>query len=134
MAKSMVRLRSPYSAKPKWAAQIVSVLSALVALVCPLCIPALGTFLASIGLGFAVSVTFLQPFLVGLLLISLSSLAWSGRLHKQWWVLAVGAIGALCIYAGRYIWFNQWLMYAGAFFLISISFINFRLKIFCGCR
>jgi len=48
--------------KPKWVGQIASVLSALVAIICPLCIPALGAFLASVGLGFAVSVTFLQPF------------------------------------------------------------------------
>src|SRR3989338_5034899 len=93
--------------KPKWTAQIASVLSALVAIVCPLCIPALGAFLASIGLGFAVSVTFLQPFLIILLLLSLGSLAWSARLHKQWWVLLIGVIGAFGIYAGRYIWFSQ---------------------------
>lgn len=120
--------------KPKWAAQITSVLSSLIAIVCPFCIPALGAFLASVGLGFAVSVTFLQPFLIVLLLISLASLAWAVRLHKQWWVLGVGVIGAFGIYAGRYIWFSQLLMYAGAFFLIGISLVNFRLKISCGCK
>ncbi len=120
--------------KPKWVAQITSVLSALVAIVCPLCIPALGAFLASIGLGFAVSVAFLQPFLVVLLLISLASLAWAVRLHKQWWILVVGMMGAFGIYAGRYIWFSQLLMYAGAFLLIGISLANFRLKISCRCK
>ncbi len=120
--------------KPKWVAQITSVLSALVAIVCPLCIPALGAFLASVGLGFAVSVSFLQPFLIVLLLISLTSLAWAVRLHKQWWVLVVGVIGAFGIYAGRYIWFSQLLMYVGAFLLIGISLANFRLKISCGCK
>jgi len=120
--------------KPKWVAQITSVLSALVAIVCPLCIPALGALLASVGLGFAVSVSFLQPFLIVLLLISLASLAWAVRLHKQWWVLIVGVIGAFGIYAGRYIWFSQPLMYAGAFLLIGISLANFRLKISCGCK
>jgi len=122
------------TSKPKWAAQIASVFSALVAIVCPLCIPALGAFLASIGLGFAVSVSFLQPFLIVLLLISLGSLVWSGRLHKQWWVLAVGGIGAFGIYAGRYIWFSQILMYTGAFLLIGASIVNFKLKISCGCK
>ncbi len=120
--------------KPKWAAQIASVFSALVAIVCPLCIPALGAFLASVGLGFAVSVTFLQPFLIVLLLVSFSSLIWSVRLHKQWWVLVVGAMGAFGIYAGRYIWFSQPLMYVGAFLLIGISLINFKLKLSCGCK
>jgi len=120
--------------KPKWVAQIASVFSALVAIICPLCIPALGAFLASVGLGFAVKVTFLQPFLIVLLVVSLVSIAWSGRLHKQWWVLLVGATGAFGIYAGRYIWFSQLLMYAGAFLLIGISLVNFKLKISCECK
>lgn len=120
--------------KPKWTAQVALVFSALVAIVCSLCIPALGAFLASIGLGFAVRVSFLQPFLIVLLLISLGSLAWSARLHKQWWILVVGAAGAFGIYAGRYIWFSPLLMYTGAFLLIGVSILNFKLKISCGCQ
>lgn len=131
---SMDRLRAPQASKPKWAAQIASVFSALVAIVCPLCIPVLGAFLASVGLGFAVSVTFLQPFLIVLLLISAGSLAWSVRLHKKWQVLAVGLLGAFGIYAGRYIWFSLPLMYGGALLLIGVSAVNIRLKISCGCR
>lgn len=120
--------------KSKWIAQITSVLSALVGIVCPLCIPALGAFLASVGLGFAVNVKFLQPFLIILLLISLGSFAWSVRLHKQWWVLIVGTISAFGIYAGRYIWFSSSLMYTGAFLLIGVSIVNFKLKSSCGCK
>jgi hypothetical protein len=117
--------------KSPWTAQITSVFSALVAIVCPLCIPALATFLASIGLGFAVSVRFLQPFLIALLLIAIGSLAWSARAHKQWWILPVGIAGAACIYAGRYVWFSQLLMYFGAVLLIGASIVNFRLKAMC---
>lgn len=117
--------------KSTWTAQATSVFSALIAIVCPLCIPALATFLASIGLGFAVSVKFLQPFLIVLLFISVASLAWSVRLHKQWGILPVGIAGAVCIYAGRYVWFSQALMYIGAAFLIGISIVNFRLKATC---
>lgn len=120
--------------KPKWVAQITSALSVLVAIVCPLCIPALGALLASVGLGFAVKVTFLQPFLAVLLLVSLISIAWSVRLHKQWWILLVGVIGAFGIYAGRYVWFSQLLMYVGALLLIGISLVNFKLKIPCECK
>jgi hypothetical protein len=120
--------------KPKWLAQITSVFSAMVAIVCPLCIPALGAFLASIGLGFAVRVSFLQPFLIVLLLISLGSLTWSVRLHKQWWILLVAAAGAFSIYAGRYIWYSLPLMYGGAFLLIGTSIVNFKLKLSCGCK
>ena len=71
---------------------------------------------------------------VVLLLISLGSLVWSVRLHKRWWVLVVGATGAFGIYAGRYIWFRPLLMYTGAFLLIGISIVNFKLKISCRCK
>jgi hypothetical protein len=120
--------------KAKWTAPVTSTCSALVAIVCPLCIPALGTFLASVGLGFAVSLQFLQPFVGVLLLVSLGTLAWSARLHKRWWVLVVGVIGALSIYGGRYLWYSLPLMVTGAVLLVGVSIMNLRLKMSCACE
>jgi len=37
----------------RWLAAVASFLSSAVAIVCPLCIPALGSLLAGVGLGFA---------------------------------------------------------------------------------
>jgi hypothetical protein len=118
--------------KSTWTAQISSVFSALVAVVCPLCIPAFGAFLASVGLGFAVSVGFLQSLLVILLFLAILALAWSARIHKNWWVVIVGLIGGGLIYAGRYLWFSQILMVIGAVILVGISILNFRMKLRCG--
>lgn len=116
-------------------AQIASAFSALVAIVCPLCIPALGAFLASVGLGFALSVSFLKSLLIILLLIAIGSIAWSASFHKRWWVVFVGIIGAGLIYAGRYVWFSQILMWSGAAIMLGVSIFNFRIKAGCErCR
>jgi len=117
--------------KGKWAAPITSLFSSVLAIICPLCIPALGAFLASIGLGIALNIAFLQSLLIALLFISVISLGWSVKLHGKWWVLAVGLVGAIMIYAGRYLSYSLLLMGAGAILLIGISFVNLWLKFTC---
>jgi NADH:ubiquinone oxidoreductase subunit 6 (subunit J) len=117
--------------KSKWTAQIASAFAGLVAIVCPLCIPALGAFLASAGLGFAVNVSFLKPLLVIFLVLAVGSLAWSAKMHRRWWVVFVGIIGAALMYVGRYVWFNQILMWGGAMTLIGVSIVNLRIKMTC---
>ena len=118
--------------KSKWTASIASFFSSLLAIVCPLCIPALGAFLASVGLGFAINVWFLQSLLILLLFLAIGSLIWSAKGHKQWWIVCLGMLGAALIYVGRYIWFSQILMVAGALILIGISLINIWLKARCN--
>lgn len=117
--------------KTKWTAPFASVFSSVLAIICPLCIPALGAFLASVGLGFALNVKFLQSVLVLLLLLAVISLGWSATKHKKWWILIAGILGAASIYVGRYIWLNQILMMSGAVVLIGTSVINLRLKANC---
>ena len=117
--------------KATWTAQIASFCSALVAIVCPLCLPALGAFLASVGLGFALNVSFLKSLLVILLALAVGSLAWSAKLHKQWWVVLAGVVGAALIYTGRYLWFSPLLMWSGAIAVIGVSILNFRIKAAC---
>jgi len=116
----------------EWAAQIAAGFSALVAIVCPLCIPSVGAFLASVGLGFAVNVGFVRSLLLALLGLALFSLAWSSRMHGKWWVFFAGLLGACGIYVGRYLWFSQWFMIVSAAFLIGVTLVNFRLKAACG--
>jgi hypothetical protein len=117
--------------KTKWTAPFASLFSSAVAVICPLCIPALGAFLASVGLGFALNVRFLQSLLVVLLLLAVGSLAWAVKGHRQWWILIAGILGAVLIYVGRYIWFSQILMGSGAILLIGMSLVNLRLKVNC---
>jgi len=119
----------------RWLSAPASLLSSAVAILCPVCIPAIGAFLASLGLGFAASITFLQPALIVLLAVNLAGLAGSAAQHHHWWVLAAGLAGGAAIYAGRYLWFSGPLMWAGAAILIGTALINFRLKRRCSqCR
>jgi len=116
----------------RWLGAPASLLSSAVAILCPVCIPAIGAFLASLGLGFAVNTAFLQPALIVLLLINLAALARSACLHRHWWVLAAGLAGGASIYSGRYLWFSGPLMWNGAAILIGTALVNFRLKSGCS--
>lgn len=113
-------------------APVTSVLSSGLAVFCPLCIPALGAILASLGLGFALNFEFLKCALIILLIISVSSLAFSVRVHKRWSVFLVGSIGAALIYAGRYTWYNPVLMVFGTISLMGASFWNLKIKMRCN--
>lgn len=122
-------LRAP---KTNWLATFASALSSGVAIVCPVCIPAVGAFLVSIGLGVAVNLTVLRSVLIVLLLASIGSLTWSATKHGRWWVVGSGLFGAALVYAGRYLWFNEILMWLGAAILIGTSLINFKIKRSCA--
>ena len=87
------------------------------------------------GLGFAVNVAFLKSVLIVFLVLAVGSLVWSARLHRNWWIVFGGLVGAGLIYAGRYVWFSQILMGGGAIILIGLSIVNFRIKAACEqCR
>lgn len=117
----------------KWTSAVASVLSSVLALKCPICIPAVASFLASIGVAAATAETILQPLLILLLLVSVASLAWAARLHRRWWILLPGIVGAVLIYAGHHIWYSLPLMWLGAVTLIGTSIANFTIKRAC-CR
>jgi hypothetical protein len=89
---------------PRLAASIASFLSSAVAIVCPACIPAVGSLLAALGLGFAAKEQFIQPLLIALLAVNTAMLVWSARLHRRWWGVGcwrccgrVGLRGALLL-------------------------------------
>jgi hypothetical protein len=109
-------------------APVTSFLSSLFAIACPLCIPAFGALLSSIGFGFALNFQFLRGTVIALLLLSVFSLAWSARLHKQWAIFFFGTLGAGLVYGGRHLWYSLPLMVIGALMLISASVWNLRAK------
>lgn len=117
---------------PKQIAPVASVFSSLFAIVCPLCIPALGALLASIGLGFALKLEVLKGILILFLAVAVISLGWSLRVHKQWKIFFLGLIGALLIYTGRHIWFSIFLMWIGTVVLIGASLWNLWAKSECN--
>lgn len=116
----------------KWLGGIASVLSSMAGIHCPFCIPALGALLTSIGLG-AVANQVMHGVLIALLSVSVGSLAWAAKLHRRWWVLLVGAIGAAAVYTGRYLWSEPVVMWLGVAALVGTSLVNLRIKRAC-CR
>lgn len=116
---------------PKQIAPVASVFSSILAIVCPLCIPALGAFLASLGLGFALKLEVLKGLLVFFLTAALLSLGWSVKIHRNWKIFFLGLAGAVLIYAGRYLWFDALFMWTGAIMLISASLWNLAAKSKC---
>ncbi len=111
----------------------ISLLAAGLGLLCPLCIPALAALLVSLGAGAAAVERFVHPLLAALLLASIAMLAWSAWRHGRWWVVVTGAVGAVLIYTGRYVWLeslalNQAVLWTGAGVLVGSSILN------CGFR
>lgn len=113
-----------------------SIGSGLVVGLCPICIPAIGTFLASIGLGALVTIKVLEPLLIGLLFIAISGLYQSYRKeHGRLGPLVLGSVMALAMYIGKYVYFNNlFLIYGSIPGLIGATVWNLKLrnKVLCG--
>lgn len=123
--------------KSGWLGGVTSLLASAVALVCPACIPAFASLLASLGIGLAAKEQFIRPLLVGLLALAVASFAWSAKLHRHWWVVATGIVGGVLVYLGRYylgfgeLWMNQAATWLGTGVLIGTALVNLRLKRGC---
>lgn len=131
-AEGQSLLPSKRGALGKWLGGLASVLTSTAAIKCPFCVPALGALLTSIGLG-AVATQVMHGVLIALLLVSVGSLAWAAKFHRRWWVLPAGAIGAVAVYAGRYVWSEPVVMWLGVATLVATSLVNLRIKRAC-CR
>ena len=89
-------------------------------LVCPVCIPAVGAFLASIGLTVLVSASVLKPLLVFFLAVAAIGFVAGYRKHRNPWPFLGAIAGAAALYTGRWVLFSTPLIYAGAgAFLVS---------------
>jgi len=121
------------SGASRWTGGIASVLSAAATIICPACIPTIASLLSSIGLGFAVRPSFLNPAVVVLLVISIVSLAWVALRNRRRWVLLVGITGAVLIYISRFVVFVPAVMWTGAALLIGAAVLNFLSKRPAGC-
>ncbi len=105
---------------------------------CPVCIPAIGAFLSSIGLGFLVTESFLHPLLIVFLALNFLGLFWSAlREHGNYIPLLLGTFSGVSLYVGRYIYINgpvnMSLMYGGIFAIIGVSLWNLKLRKSAKC-
>lgn len=85
----------------------------LLGIFCPVCVPAIGAFVTSIGLGFAATTTFMYPMLGLMSAMFLLGLLWDYRHRRNIWLLLLGTIGVLAIPIGRYIISSLPLVYGG---------------------
>jgi len=112
--------------------------SAFVVGLCPVCIPAIGAFLSSIGLGFLVQETVLEPVLIVFLLIAVAGLLWSYfKEHHKIGPFILGSAMAISMYIGRYIYFdstlNVVLMYGSIPGIIGATLWNLKLRKSAAC-
>lgn len=110
-----------------------SIGSAVTVGLCPICIPAIGAFLSSIGLGFLVTESVLKPVLFLFIFTALFGFFWSYlKEHRNIYPFITGCLMAIAIYVGRYIYIsgavNVVLMYGGAAGIIGTSVWNWRLR------
>lgn len=119
-------------------ATIGSLGSGLTVGLCPVCIPAIGAFLSSIGLGFLVKESVLHPLLLIFLALTMGGLFYSYlKEHRNLWPLTLGAVSGTALYLGRYVYFgsftNSALMYGGIAAIISVSLWNLYLRKQSAC-
>ena len=121
------------ASKKGFFASIGSFGSALVVGLCPVCIPAIGALLSSIGLGFLINEKVLKPVLIIFLATALSGFLWSYlKEHKKIGPLLMGIIMGGALYIGRYIYIgptlNLVLMYGGIAGILGASVWNIFLR------
>ncbi len=114
-------------------ASIGSLGSAFTVGLCPICVPAIGALLSSIGLGFLTKEAVLKPILIVFLVIALSGFLWSYlKEHRNIGPLFFGAIMGAALYVGRYVYIgpsiNMILMYGGVAGIIGASIWNIYLR------
>lgn len=113
--------------------------SALTVGLCPVCIPAIGAFLSSLGLGFVVNESVLKPLLIIFLIFAIGGFLWSYfEEHGNIWPLVLGIGFGSALYIGRYTYIsgpvNSFLMYGGIVGIILVSIWNMRLKKLENCQ
>lgn len=100
---------------------------------CPLCIPAIGAFLASLGLGFVGQESFLRPALLAMLAVTLAGFLWSYfKKHGNIFPFVFGFLASVAMYIGRYVYIgsniNFILMYGSIFALVAVAAWNLYLN------
>lgn len=85
----------------------------LLGLFCPVCVPVIGAFVSSIGLGFAATTAFMYPMLGLMSAMFLFGLSWNYRRTRNIWPLIIGIVGVIAIPLGRYVIVSNPLIYGG---------------------
>lgn len=99
---------------------ILTTAGGIFGVLCPACIPALGAFLATIGLGFLANFIVSRAVTLALLGLALIALHASSLVHRRSSAFVLAVVASMGMIAGRNFVLNQWLIYAsGAALLIA---------------
>jgi hypothetical protein len=90
---------------------------------CPICVAASGGILSSLGLSFLADGEIVRWVLAGALLVGLIGLGLATRSHRRWWILALGAVGAITLYLG-WLFETKLVLYGGMGLLFAASVCN----------
>ena len=93
-------------------------------LTCPVCWPAYTALLSSVGINFVDYTPYLLPTLAAFLAITLWALAYRARSRHGYGPLALGALGAVAVLAGKFIFESEVGLYLGAGLLVVAAVWN----------
>lgn len=91
---------------------------------CPACWPAYAGLLSSFGLGFVNYTPYLIPAVSVLVLVALFSLFYKAKKRRGYGPLFLGALAAILIILGRFVFSNTLLLYSGVFLFVVASIWN----------
>ncbi|MDO8598796.1 MAG: hypothetical protein Q7S02_01680 [bacterium] len=97
-------------------------------ILCPACIPALGAFLATIGLGFLANFVVSRTITLTLLGLALVALHMSSLVHRRSSAFVLAVVAAMGMIAGRNFVLNQWLIYASGAGLLAAAILDYSYR------
>lgn len=91
---------------------------------CPACWPAYAGVLSSLGLGFLLDTRYLLPLTVAFVGVTLGSLGWRARRRRGLGPLVLGAVAAVALLVGKFVYELDAAMYGGVAALVVASLWN----------
>lgn len=107
---------------------VFSVAGGLFGVLCPACIPALGAFLATIGLGFLANFVVSRAITLVLLGLALIALHVSSLVHRRSSAFILAVVAAMGMIAGRNFVLNQWLVYGSGAALLIAAILDYSYR------
>jgi mercuric ion transport protein len=93
-------------------------------LACPMCWPLYAGILSSVGLGFLISATYLLPFTVVLLILTLGVLCFRARQYRGYGPFLLGLVASMTVLIGKFYLESNPIVYFAVAFLVVASVWN----------
>jgi mercuric ion transport protein len=93
-------------------------------LMCPMCWPFYAGILSSVGLGFLVSATYLLPFTIAFLILTLGVLAYRAKERRGYGPFLLGVLAAAAVLIGKFHLEWNYVAYSGVVILVVAAIWN----------